>query len=107
MLVCIMFNIYSVTLQGLGKTISMIALIQMQRSAQDKSKAKDLDAIKAEALNLDDDDENVVPASQETNQCGEIDGVEVILDARTSIKGFRCRRPIVGTLVVCPASVLR
>ncbi|XP_055806577.1 helicase-like transcription factor CHR28 isoform X1 [Solanum dulcamara] len=93
--------------QGLGKTISMIALIQMQRSAQDKSKAKDLDAIKAEALNLDDDDENVVPASQETNQCGEIDGVEVIPDLRTSIKGFRRRRPAAGTLVVCPASVLR
>ncbi|CAN4123761.1 unnamed protein product [Withania somnifera] len=93
--------------QGLGKTISMIALIQMQRSAQDKSKAKDLDAIKAEALNLDDDDENVAPASQETNHCGEIDGVEVIPDARTSIKGFRRRRPAAGTLVVCPASVLR
>ncbi|XP_015066881.1 helicase-like transcription factor CHR28 isoform X2 [Solanum pennellii] len=93
--------------QGLGKTISMIALIQMQRSAQDKSKAKDLDAIKAEALNLDDDDESGVPASQETNQCGEIDGVEVITDARTSIKGFRRRRPAAGTLVVCPASVLR
>ncbi|WMV13615.1 hypothetical protein MTR67_007000 [Solanum verrucosum] len=93
--------------QGLGKTISMIALIQMQRSAQDKSKAKDLDAIKAEALNLDDDDENGVPASQETDQCGEIDGVEVITDARTSIKGFRRRRPAAGTLVVCPASVLR
>ncbi|CAN4105473.1 unnamed protein product [Withania somnifera] len=93
--------------QGLGKTISMIALIQMQRSAQDKSKAKDLDAIKAEALNLDDDDENVAPASQETNHCGEIDGVEVIPDARTSIKGFRRRRPAAGTLVVCPASILR
>ncbi|KAH0700874.1 hypothetical protein KY284_015089 [Solanum tuberosum] len=93
--------------QGLGKTISMIALIQMQRSAQDKSKAKDLDAIKAEALNLDDDDENGGPASQETNQCGEIDGVEVITDARTSIKGFRRRRSAAGTLVVCPASVLR
>lgn len=93
--------------QGLGKTISMIALIQMQRSAQDKSKAKDLDAIKAEALNLDDEDENVVPASQETNQCVEIDGVEVIPDVRTSLKGFRRRRPAAGTLVVCPASVLR
>lgn len=66
-----------------------------------------MDDIKVKDLNLDDDDENVVPGSQEINQCGEIDGVEVILDARTSIKGFRCRRPIVGTLVVCPASVLR
>ncbi|XP_059278868.1 helicase-like transcription factor CHR28 isoform X1 [Lycium ferocissimum] len=93
--------------QGLGKTISMIALIQMQRSAQDKSKAKDVDAIKAEALNLDDDDESVAPASQETNQCGEIDGVEVIPDARTSIKEFRRRRPAAGTLVVCPASIVR
>lgn len=106
-LVFIMFIVYSVMLQGLGKTISMIALIQMQRSAQDKSKAKDVDAIKAEALNLDDDDENVASASQKTNQCGEIDGVEVIPDARTSIKGFRRRRPAAGTLVVCPASVLR
>lgn len=101
------FLFYSGMLQGLGKTISMIALIQMQRSAQDKSKEKDLDDIKAEALNLDDDDENVAPASQELKQRRETDGVEVIPDARTSIKGFRRRRPAAGTLVVCPASVLR
>lgn len=44
--------------QGLGKTISTIALILMQRQLQIKWKTDDTCNHEAEALNLDDDDDN-------------------------------------------------
>ncbi|KAE8668292.1 putative protein arginine N-methyltransferase 6-like [Hibiscus syriacus] len=44
--------------QGLGKTISMIALIQMQKYLESKPKPEDPENHKTVALNLDDDNEN-------------------------------------------------
>ncbi|KAK2993540.1 hypothetical protein RJ640_007372 [Escallonia rubra] len=70
--------------QGLGKTISMIALIQYQRSLESKPKPEDQCIQEAEALNLDDDD-----------------------GGGTSVREIRSGRPSAGTLVVCPASILR
>ncbi|KAK3004469.1 hypothetical protein RJ639_018470 [Escallonia herrerae] len=70
--------------QGLGKTISMIALIQYQRSLESKPKPEDQCIQEAEALNLDDDD-----------------------GGGTSVREIRLGKPSAGTLVVCPASVLR
>ncbi|XP_057478433.1 helicase-like transcription factor CHR28 isoform X1 [Actinidia eriantha] len=90
--------------QGLGKTVSMIALIQMQRSLESKYKS-DQCSHKTEALNLDDDDNGSI-APDKGKQTGESDDLKVIPEA-TTIPEFRRRRPAAGTLVVCPASVLR
>nr|GMD36140.1 helicase-like transcription factor CHR28 isoform X1 [Ipomoea batatas] len=92
--------------QGLGKTVSMIAIIQTQRSSQEKAKSKNVGVMKAQALNLDDDDENTGTTSQEPKQSAEPDDFQVIPEAST-MKGFRRKRPAAGTLVVCPASILR
>ena len=84
----------------------MIALIQMQRCLQSKSKPEDQCSKKAEALNLDDDDDNgTVVIDKADKQAGESDDVKP--EKSTSIQEFRTRRPAAGTLVVCPASVLR
>ncbi|XP_059649855.1 helicase-like transcription factor CHR28 [Cornus florida] len=93
--------------QGLGKTISMIALIQMQKSLQCKSKSEDLFNKKTEALNLDDDDDNGSSAPDKTKKTGESNDLKLIPDVSPSVREFRRRRPAAGTLVVCPASVLR
>ncbi|KAL3654849.1 hypothetical protein CASFOL_000635 [Castilleja foliolosa] len=76
--------------QGLGKTISTIALIQMQKVRESKPKDSSNNT-RTEALNLDDDDNGCIS----------------IVDASNTIKGFHSKRPTAGTLIVCPASVLR
>lgn len=93
--------------QGLGKTISVIALVQMQRFLQSKSKPEGQSDHKPEALNLDDDDENGSATLEKGKQTGESDDVKLIPEATTSISELSRRRPAAGTLVVCPASVLR
>ncbi|KAJ4832268.1 Helicase-like transcription factor chr28 [Turnera subulata] len=94
--------------QGLGKTISMIALIQVQKSLQSKSKSEDQSNPKTEALNLDDDDDDnssvTLGKAKETVESGDI---KPIPEVSTSTGTFSRRRPAAGTLVVCPASVLR
>ncbi|KAL6187256.1 hypothetical protein ACLB2K_043370 [Fragaria x ananassa] len=92
--------------QGLGKTISMIALIQMQRSLQSKSKPEHLDNNKTEALNLDDDEDHVGCGLDKVNNTEESD-LKSTREASTSAQPFKKKRPAAGTLVVCPASVLR
>ncbi|KAL7586262.1 hypothetical protein Lser_V15G36865 [Lactuca serriola] len=85
--------------QGLGKTISMIALIQNQKFL---SKPKSDESLKAEALNLDDDDgKDTVVVDEENHE------VKLITEASTSTQKFHNRKPAAGSLVVCPASVLR
>ncbi|KAI3711094.1 hypothetical protein L2E82_40932 [Cichorium intybus] len=71
--------------QGLGKTVSVIALVQMQKSL---SKPK-LEDPKAEALDLDDDNDKEV------------------VDSSRAEREFHNQKPPGGSLVVCPASVLR
>ncbi|KAF2322446.1 hypothetical protein GH714_017085 [Hevea brasiliensis] len=93
--------------QGLGKTVSMIALIQMQKSLESKSKSEDQSNHKPEALNLDDDDENSRPGLVEVKQTGESDDIKSIPEVSTSTRPFKRKRPAAGTLVVCPASILR
>ncbi|XP_006841730.2 helicase-like transcription factor CHR28 isoform X1 [Amborella trichopoda] len=95
--------------QGLGKTISTIALILMERSPSSNCSTEATEHDKPEALNLDEDDETGVSA---------IDGLKdaensesFVLDKKplengdslSMVKG----RPAAGTLVVCPTSVLR
>ncbi|XP_031284842.1 helicase-like transcription factor CHR28 [Pistacia vera] len=90
--------------QGLGKTISIIALIQMQKFLQSKSKTTSNH--KPEALNLDDDD-NDGAVSEKAKQTEESDEIKPVPEASTSTRAFSRRRPAAGTLVVCPATVLR
>ncbi|CAA2995857.1 helicase-like transcription factor CHR28 [Olea europaea subsp. europaea] len=93
--------------QGLGKTVSMIALIQMQRIFEAKSKPEDSRNVRTEPLNLDDDDEiSSVKLDEENRTQGSDDFMELPKSSR-SMGEFRGRRPAAGTLVVCPASVLR
>ncbi|XP_058082648.1 helicase-like transcription factor CHR28 [Magnolia sinica] len=93
--------------QGLGKTISTIALILSERSPS-KLSSKAVRQGEFEALNLDDDDDGVL----------ELDGMKHVGDAdhvmmnRSQIKRENTYmagkgRPAAGTLVVCPTSVLR
>ncbi|KAJ6915661.1 LOW QUALITY PROTEIN: helicase-like transcription factor CHR28 [Populus alba x Populus x berolinensis] len=93
--------------QGLGKTISMIALVQMQKSLETKSKSEDQRNHKTEALNLDDDDDNGTPVLDKDKQIGESADIKSTPEAGSSTKAISRRRPAAGTLVVCPASVLR
>ncbi|KAF5196853.1 Helicase-like transcription factor chr28 [Thalictrum thalictroides] len=92
--------------QGLGKTVSMIALILLQKHIQSISATDDLQTVKTEAFNLDDDDDGI-SESVNLNQSGEADEVKPILKTCGVVPTFHKGRPAAGTLVVCPASVLR
>lgn len=78
----------------------------MQRTLQSKSKSEDISNHKTEALNLDDDDDNG-SAGLEVKQTGESDDIKPVPEVSTSTRAFNRRRPAAGTLVVCPASVVR
>uniref|UniRef100_A0A6V7QZ65 Helicase-like transcription factor CHR28 n=1 Tax=Ananas comosus var. bracteatus TaxID=296719 RepID=A0A6V7QZ65_ANACO len=111
--------------QGLGKTVSTIALIQKQKSQQSKFTSDDSNHVKPEALNLDEDDDGVtvVDKSKEiTNNEPKCESSASHADeekqnvkpetkqepgASSSKRGSNLSRPAAGTLVVCPASVLR
>ncbi|XP_026408267.1 helicase-like transcription factor CHR28 isoform X2 [Papaver somniferum] len=93
--------------QGLGKTVSMIALIQMQKHLQSKSGAEEVQTVPTEALNLDDDDEGVVSELEKVKDIPDSDEVKKVPDVSTSVSSFQSGRPAAGTLVVCPASILR
>ncbi|KAE9611586.1 putative chromatin remodeling SNF2 family [Lupinus albus] len=93
--------------QGLGKTISMIALILMQKSLQSKSKTDDACNHKTEALNLDDDDDNGIVDVDKLKKNEESDDIKPTTEPSTSTRAPSRKRPAAGTLVVCPASVVR
>nr|GEW86031.1 helicase-like transcription factor CHR28 [Tanacetum cinerariifolium] len=95
--------------QGLGKTISTLALIMYQKHFS-KPNSDDPQNSKAEALNLDDDDDNDGNATvnvDEDKEDGDDDDVKLVTKASSSSKQFSNRKPTAGSLVVCPASVLR
>ncbi|KAF8700630.1 hypothetical protein HU200_033975 [Digitaria exilis] len=121
--------------QGLGKTVSTIALIQKERSQQSKFMSVDSDRLKSEALNLDEDDEgeqtvNDEPKKDEgvssSSTAAGASSVEPCVSQPNNVpdkiaerkrKAKACTssvstsqsmtRPAAGTLVVCPASVLK
>ncbi|CAA0825121.1 SNF2 domain-containing protein / helicase domain-containing protein / zinc finger protein-related [Striga hermonthica] len=89
--------------QGLGKTVSTIALILKERPASSKGSMSNEKQSETETLNLDDDDDdddNSVSEAkpQQVSGCP-INGGNNSLLARG--------RPSGGTLIVCPTSVLR
>ncbi|EPS67460.1 hypothetical protein M569_07315, partial [Genlisea aurea] len=91
--------------QGLGKTISTIALILKERSPSSKMARTAEWQSKAEMLNLDEDDDMSLQASHVTGgtQPYNFSGRPVYADVSSQSKG----RPSGGTLIVCPTSVLR
>jgi len=93
--------------QGLGKTISMISLILALRSLQSKSKTDDMCNRKTEALNLDDDDDNGGIDVEKRKNSVESDDLLLNREPSSSTQAPSRKRPAAGTLVVCPASVLR
>lgn len=92
--------------QGLGKTISMIALIQKQMSQQSKFISDDSNCVKSEALNLDEDDDGGSEVDKTKLLSGDND-YKCEQAANSITHTSHNARPAAGTLVVCPASVLR
>ncbi|KAI3971952.1 hypothetical protein MKX01_030153 [Papaver californicum] len=95
--------------QGLGKTISTIALILKERSPSSKVTSTVVKEEESEALNLDDDDGVLnLDEKKEDGYSG-----HVILNTNKNLRMcenafvLRKGRPAAGTLVVCPTSVLR
>nr|VDC94027.1 unnamed protein product [Brassica oleracea] len=108
--------------QGLGKTISTIALILKQKfESQIKSEISSKQD--AEILDLDADDESETPKHESdvkpevkvsSNSAGDNDGngslekgKAKVVGASTSKREFNRKRPPAGTLIVCPASIVR
>ena len=109
-------------MQGLGKTISTIALILKQKfESQIKSEISSKQD--AEILDLDADDESETPKHESdvkpevkvsSNSAGDNDGngslekgKAKVVGASTSKREFNRKRPPAGTLIVCPASIVR
>ncbi|XP_071733157.1 helicase-like transcription factor CHR28 [Rutidosis leptorrhynchoides] len=87
--------------QGLGKTISTIALILKQKSSTPK--VDDSHNLNAEPMNLDDVDNGKATVVLDDDK----DEVKLITQASSSTQKVSNRKPAAGSLVVCPASVLR
>lgn len=80
----------------------------MQKAKEARSKSKKSCTAKTEAFNLDDDDGvSGCVALDDVNQIEESDGLTTLPQESNSVKGFKSQRPTAGTLIVCPASVVR
>ncbi|GFZ03097.1 SNF2 domain-containing protein [Actinidia rufa] len=89
--------------QGLGKTISAIALILKERAPSSRACPDSLKQNEIVTLNLDEDDDCVSKLDRSK---------QYMVSNGTSLKGRDTSmqamgRPAAGTLVVCPTSVLR
>ncbi|XP_031488009.1 helicase-like transcription factor CHR28 isoform X2 [Nymphaea colorata] len=92
--------------QGLGKTVSMIALILMEKSPSLKTSSEKTVDVKPEPLDLDEDDGTMGPG--ELKQTGNSEcSIGTKSFGSESTTSTCKRRPAAGTLVVCPTSVLR
>ncbi|XP_031126595.1 helicase-like transcription factor CHR28 isoform X2 [Ipomoea triloba] len=89
--------------QGLGKTISTIALILKERSPSVKTFAAFTKQTEAETLNLDDDDDAPTKLNNGANSCQPNGCSATVAKPSAHAKG----RAAAGTLIVCPTSVLR
>ncbi|GKV45870.1 hypothetical protein SLEP1_g52903 [Rubroshorea leprosula] len=99
--------------QGLGKTVSTIALILKERPPPFKA-CPEVKKVELETVNLDDDDEDDEDDDGATGPEGmkqESDDCKVKLNRcsrGSSLPSEQAKgRPACGTLVVCPTSVLR
>ncbi|XP_047159777.1 helicase-like transcription factor CHR28 isoform X2 [Vigna umbellata] len=93
--------------QGLGKTVSTIALILKERPAL-VNKCNIAKKSELETLNLDADDDQLPETGLVNNESNMVQDLSCItpnknMNLLVHVKG----RPSAGTLVVCPTSVLR
>ncbi|WCJ26979.1 SNF2 domain-containing protein / helicase domain-containing protein / zinc finger protein-related [Euphorbia peplus] len=96
--------------QGLGKTISTIALILKERPQLVKTNTQVVKKEEFETLNLDDDDDDDEVTEVDTmgNGSDSYQAMRYLCPSeRTNSFGQSKGRPSAGTLVVCPTSVLR
>uniref|UniRef100_A0A5B6ZPB1 Helicase-like transcription factor CHR28 n=2 Tax=Davidia involucrata TaxID=16924 RepID=A0A5B6ZPB1_DAVIN len=94
--------------QGLGKTISTIALILKERSPSSRLCPSDMKQNEIETLNLDEDDDTVSEldrSKQDYGSCQIMSNGSSTNSRNTSLQAKG--RLAAGTLVVCPTSVLR
>ncbi|RWW03814.1 hypothetical protein GW17_00033004 [Ensete ventricosum] len=84
----------------------MIALIQKQMPQQSKFISDDSNCVKSEALNLDEDDDGGSEVDKTKLLSGDNDS-KCEQAASSITHTSHNARPAAGTLVVCPASVLR
>ncbi|KAL2467254.1 SNF2 domain-containing protein/helicase domain-containing protein/zinc finger protein-related [Abeliophyllum distichum] len=91
--------------QGLGKTISTIALILKERSPNSKASKANEEQCKTETLNLDEEDgvSEIYQSKQGAKSC-QVERCPIV-GGKTHMQAKG--RPPAGTLVVCPTSVLR
>ncbi|KAL1562698.1 helicase-like transcription factor CHR28 isoform X3 [Salvia divinorum] len=93
--------------QGLGKTISTIALILKERAPLSKSSKTNVKQSVTEMLDLDDDDDDAI-----LEKGNAMEGAEHVMVNGYPINNCKIPlqakgRPSGGTLIVCPTSVLR
>ncbi|XP_038981665.1 helicase-like transcription factor CHR28 isoform X2 [Phoenix dactylifera] len=96
--------------QGLGKTISAIALILMERSPSSRSCSTTDKQNEFEALNLDDDTGDDDDVSEHNIIKQPRSSSSVVISKPVKIENsvlVMKSRPSAGTLIVCPTSVLR
>ncbi|XP_029116867.1 helicase-like transcription factor CHR28 isoform X1 [Elaeis guineensis] len=96
--------------QGLGKTISTIALILMERFPLSRSCSTTYKQNEFEALNLDDDTDDDDDVSEHNFIKQPRNSSYVVISKPVKIENSMMvvkSRPSAGTLVVCPTSVLR
>ncbi|KAK4421240.1 Helicase-like transcription factor CHR28 [Sesamum alatum] len=90
--------------QGLGKTISTIALILKERSPPSKTPKTNEKQSETETLNLDEDDDGALETYHQGAEPCQVNGSPTN-GGKTSLQAKG--RPSGGTLIVCPTSVLR
>ncbi|KAL4585563.1 hypothetical protein LXL04_010186 [Taraxacum kok-saghyz] len=95
--------------QGLGKTISTIALILKERSPSSIIRTTEVKKTETETLNLDDDDDDVTNLNESKKTINLLtNGTTSPPEVTTKTSPLNPKsRPAAGTLVVCPTSVLR
>ncbi|RAL39437.1 hypothetical protein DM860_002970 [Cuscuta australis] len=93
--------------QGLGKTISTIALILKERSPSLRVSAAITKQTEAETFDLDDDDDDATNTSKATKSIKKARLVNSCSSAGSKPSVRARGRAAAGTLIVCPTSVLR
>ncbi|CAN1149762.1 Helicase-like transcription factor CHR28 [Linum perenne] len=93
--------------QGLGKTISTIALILKERAPCRGVDVKVVKKEEFETLDLDEDDEDIEVKEVKKESGGCLDMFNNNTTKSVNPHGTSNGRPAAGTLIVCPTSVLR